>query len=190
MRPYEATLKSAIALFLTPSRVRIVREEALPPDTIILLRIAAGDAEALAVGAATIEHKPDVIRSAATFFVEQILFAPGSDSYRILGARPDATTVDLRRNMALLLKWLHPDSDAAAQHAVYATRITNAWGDLKSFEARSLYDEKLGSMSKPAKFGRSRHRPRQQTAQNRSGHLSTSAGIWAGISAFLLGRRT
>jgi hypothetical protein len=189
MRPHEATVKSAIALFLTPSRVRIVRSEALPVDTIILLRIASGDAEALALAAETTEHKSDVISSAATFFVEQILFAPGADSYRILGAHSDAPTIDLRRNMALLLKWLHPDSVTSSQHSVYATRITTAWGDLKTIEGRALYDEKLLATVKPGKSARPDRRHKRRPAQNYSDARSSSPGLWAGITAFLFGRR-
>lgn len=190
MRPHEATLKLAIALFLTPSRVRIVRADVLPLDTIILLRIASGDAEALALATEITEHKAEVIRGAATFFVEQILFAPGADSYRVLGAHSDAAVVDLRRNMAQLLKWLHPDNIASAQHSVYASRITTAWGDLKTVEGRAAYDEKLRATLKPAKSLRSVRRPKRQSQPGYSDTVAPSNGLWAGITAFLLGRRT
>ena len=52
-----------------------------------------------------------MVRLAATFFIEQILFAPHADSYRVLGASPQASASELRRNVALLLRWLHPDLD-------------------------------------------------------------------------------
>jgi DnaJ-class molecular chaperone len=82
----------------------------------------------------------DVVREAAAFFIEQVLLHPGADSYRVLGARPDAPNGELRRNMALLLKWLHPDSDRQGQRSVFATRVTRAWNDLKTPERRAAYD--------------------------------------------------
>ena len=82
----------------------------------------------------------DTVREAAAFFVEQILLYPGADSYRVLGARPDATYGELRRNMALLLRWLHPDRDRQGERAIFAARVTRAWSDLKTPERRAAYD--------------------------------------------------
>ena len=58
-----------------------------------------------------------MIREAAGFFVEQILLFPGADSYRVLGASPEATNRELRRNMSLLLRWLHPDLDPRGERS-------------------------------------------------------------------------
>lgn len=136
-------LKIAIDLMHVPSQVRLLRAEPLPDGVLVLLRIAAGDAEAEQAAAALIDRSRDVVRQAATFFIEQILFAPNADSYRVLGAGPQANAAELRRNVALLLRWLHPDLDPQAERSIFAGRVTAAWNDLKTPERRAAYDEAL-----------------------------------------------
>ena len=91
----------------------------------------------------------ETVREAAAFFIEQILFYPDADSYRVLGARPEATNGELRRNMALLLRWLHPDHDGQGARSVFARRVTRAWNDLKTQGAprrlRSIEAHSAGS---------------------------------------------
>ncbi len=134
-------LKIAIDLMHVPSQVRLVRSEPLPDGVLILLRIAAGDAEAERVGALSVDRSTEVLRQAATFFLEQILFAPNTDSYRVLGAAPQATAAELRRNVGLLLRWLHPDLDPQGSRSIFARRVTAAWNDLKTPERRAAYDQ-------------------------------------------------
>ena len=61
----------------------------------------------------------EVVQAAAAFFIEQILLKPGADSYHILGARPDAAGAELRQNLALLLRWLHPDASQNAHRSIF-----------------------------------------------------------------------
>lgn len=133
-------LKVAIDLMHVPSQVRLLRSRPLPDGVLILLRIAAGDAEAEATAAATIDRSREVIRQAAAFFIEQILLAPDADSYRVLGADPQASAVELRRNVGLLLRRLHPDLDPKGERSIFAGRVTAAWNDLKTPERRAAYD--------------------------------------------------
>src|SRR6187399_1722210 len=105
----EAALRIALDLLHVPSRVRVLRANPLPPGVPFLLRIATGDREAVEDAIKLADRSEDVVREAAAFFIEQILLCPEADSYRLLGATPDATSSELRRNMALLIKWLHPD---------------------------------------------------------------------------------
>ncbi len=104
-------LRVAIDLLHVPSQVRLVRSEPLPRGVPTLLRIAAGDDAAEREAADLTVRSRDVVRQAATFFIEQILFAPDADSYRVLGSAPQASAGELRSNVALLLQWLHPDRD-------------------------------------------------------------------------------
>ena len=90
--------------------------------------------------AESVGRSRETVREAAAFFVEQILLFPDADSYRVLGARPDATNGELRRNMALLLRWLHPDLDRLGERSVLAIRVTRAWNDLKTQQHRAAYD--------------------------------------------------
>jgi hypothetical protein len=133
-------LKLAIDLLHMPAQVRIVRSEPLPAGVVLLLRIAAGEVEAEREAETLTRRSPDTIRRAAAFFIEQILFAPEVDSYRVLGADAAASAGELRRNAALLFKWLHPDRDAHGARALFASRVTGAWNDLKTPERRAAYD--------------------------------------------------
>jgi hypothetical protein len=135
-----ASLNMAIDLVRAPSQVRLVRSAPLPDGVLTLLRIAAEDEEAISQATAATGRSRETVRQAAAFFIEQILFCPEADSYRVLGARPEASNSELRRNMALLLGWLHPDHDPHGQRSIFAGRVTHAWNDLKTQERRAAYD--------------------------------------------------
>src|SRR6201999_2352365 len=102
-------VRTAIDLIHVPSRVRIARSEPLPSGVHTLLSIAAGEQMEMSAAMASTGRSRDVIQDAAAFFIEQILLHPTADSYRVLGASSEATAAELRRNMALLMRWLHPD---------------------------------------------------------------------------------
>lgn len=148
-------LKTAIDLLHSPSRVRLIRTGPLPDDVQILLHIAAGDEESEDAAALLLDRPRTVVRQAATFFIEQVLFAPEADSYRVLGASREADAHELRRNVALLLRWLHPDRDPRDDRSVFVGRVTAAWNDVKTPERRAAYDKQL-QVSQRAVRGRSK----------------------------------
>jgi len=129
----------------------------LPAGVLDLLRIAAGDEEAIREATEVASRSRDVVGEAVAFFIEQILLSPDADSYRVLGANPEATSAELRRNMALLLRWLHPDLDPHPGRAVFVTRVTLAWNDLKTLDRRAAYD-RLRQISLTKKSRKSRAR--------------------------------
>ena len=196
MTDHGTALKIAVDLLHFPSQVRPMRSVPLPAGVLILLRIAAGDEEALSQATELAGRPSKTISEAATFFIEQILLYPGADSYRVLGARRDATNGELRRNMAMLLRWLHPDLDRQSGRSVFAARVTRAWNDLKTQERRAAYDrlqcmstvEKSltrkrggGGTSKSKRHGSNRglHHETQyasQTASRRSLHFHLERG--------------
>ena len=137
-----AALRIALDLVRVPWRVRLLKADRLPQGVPLLLRIAAGDRDAEAEAAAMTDRSAAAIHEAATFFIEQILLCPEADSYRVLGACHDADSGELRRNMALLTRWLHPDLDRQGERAVFVGRVTKAWNDLKTPDRRAAYDEK------------------------------------------------
>jgi hypothetical protein len=155
-----AALRVAVELLHMPWRVRSARSEPLPEGMQHLLEIAAGEVSNEETAGRTTGRSPDLVQQAATFFIEQVLLAPGADSYRVLGATPSATTGDLRRNMALLMRWLHPDVAREGEQAVYAARISKAWNDLKTPERRAAYDAELQQRA----AGTAPHEPAQQSA--------------------------
>jgi hypothetical protein len=134
-------LRLAIDLMHSPSQVRFLRSVPLPPDVLSLVCVAAGDEEATKAAVEETGRSREMLREAAVFFVEQLLLYPDADSYRVLGVRPDATYHELRRNMAMLLRWLHPDLDGHGERAVFASRVTRAWDTLKNKERRAAYDQ-------------------------------------------------
>ena len=168
-------LKVAIDLMHVPSQVRLFRSEPLPDGVLTLLRIAAGDAEAESSASLLIDRSRDTLRAAATFFIEQILFAPNSDSYRVLGTSRDASAAELRRNVALLLRWLHPDLDHQSERSIFVGRVTAAWNDLKTPQRRAAYDDLLqhsnaGQRSRPGAPKSRFARYRVGKAANKSSH--------------------
>ncbi len=186
-------LRAAIDLVNVPSRTRTARSEPLPAGVQTLLLIAAGEetVEIVSAVAATARSR-DVIERAAGFFIEQILLAPDADSYRVLGVTPDADNAELRRNMALLMRWLHPDLDLKGERSTYAHRVTLAWNDLKTAERRLAYDARsrsssVGSRRKSKRLLRGKRTPsyvRQHTHSRRPGLLQRLVG-WMGALAQL-----
>jgi hypothetical protein len=138
-------IKTALALLHLPANLRRVRREPLPDDIEILLRIAAGDETAENAAAQIVDRPRQTVREAAVFYIEQVLLHREADCYRVLGANPSATMHDLRRNMALLLTWLHPDKNPTGDRAALAARVTGAWTMLRAPDRRAAYDAGLAT---------------------------------------------
>ena len=155
-------LKIAIDLLHVPARVPKVRAEPLPQGVPLLLRIAADDREALRMAVRILDRTPGTVRDAATFFIEQALLCPEADSYRVLGATSATSSRELRRNMALLIRWLHPDSNPSGRRSVFVNRITRAWDDLKTPERRAAYDQEMWARDQKKSAGRHLGRQRRR----------------------------
>ncbi len=151
-----AAVRVAIDLVHVPSRVRRVRDAPLPDGIETLLRVAAGDESVEAAAALAVGRPRELVRKAAAFYIEQILLCPDADSYRVLGADATATAPELRRNMALLLRWLHPDMDRHGVRSLFAGRVTQAWETLKTPERRAAYDQQRSAHEAKARSSRGR----------------------------------
>jgi hypothetical protein len=134
-------LRAAMNLLHFPSQAALIRAGPLPEGVVILLRIAAGDAEVTTEASTSVGRSRETVREAAAFFLEQVLLHSDSDSYRVLGVTREASYPELRRNMSLLLQWLHPDIERRELRSVLATRVTRAWNDLKTRDRRAAYDQ-------------------------------------------------
>jgi hypothetical protein len=163
MRGSEA-FAAALALRENPRLVRAARACPLPKGVTLLLEAAAGDKSALAAGAAKTGRSETSLSKAAGFFIEQILLSPDADSYRILGASAADTEEVLRRHMALMMRWLHPDAVANGgpveplNRSIYATRVVEAWANLKTPERRASYDGAQAVKARQSASGPSAHR--------------------------------
>lgn len=133
-----SALRAAFDLLAAPSRRRQLRKTPLPNDIVLLLRIVADDLEAIEASARHVQKSPKQLREAAAFYIEQVMLAPQADSYRVLGARRDAPTAELRRHLGYLCKWLHSDRETA--RSVFLLRVTQAWNNVKTPERRQAYD--------------------------------------------------
>ena len=171
-----AALRLALDLFHVPWRAKMLRSEPLPRGVPLLLRMVGGDNEAELLAERAMGRSGNVLRDAAAFFIEQILLHPEADNYRVLGATPDATVAELRRNMALLMAWLHPDRTPRAERSALVARVTRAWNDLKTPDRRAAYDEAQRRRSTRARSFRVKRRNVSLPARGR-------------ILSFLLGRR-
>src|SRR5690349_5370437 len=126
----------ALELLRRPALVRAVRAAPLPLGMIGLLEVAAGDLEAIASAREATGAHPERLVEAACFFVEQILLTHRADHYRVLGANHTTSTADLRRHMALLMRWIHPDiqgkntKNGQVDRSVFVGRVTSAWQTL------------------------------------------------------------
>jgi hypothetical protein len=166
---HASALEAALYLTQFPAQVRLIRSRPLPDGVEVLLRIAAHDDEAIKQASEWLGRSPETVRQAAAFFIEQILFCPEANSYRVLGATKDASNGELRRNMALLLRWLHPDLDPHGERSVFARRVTLAWNDLKTKERRDAYDQsrRLSATQQSSARKRPRTRAKDQAKSYR-----------------------
>lgn len=144
-----AAVAAAVAIADRPAQVRLARRGSLPSGMPLLIAVAARDVHAIRQVTEHTSLSPAKLQHAASFFIEQILFHDENDSYRILGATPEATALEIRRNMALLMRWVHPDLDTTYgkgqsnfSKSLYAGLVTRAWEDLKTAQRRQDYDSR------------------------------------------------
>lgn len=161
--PPPTALEVALTLVERPALVKRASRMPLPPEITFLLEVAAGESTALHSAQRMAMRSQGALRTAATFFIEQLLFIQNADSYRVLGCKRDAPRGQLRRHMALLVKWLHPDCHERAcretviDRSVFVHRVTQAWEDLKNPERRAAYDRTLEQSSRSAENRRRLH---------------------------------
>jgi len=121
----------ALAVFRRPALVRSVQDAPLPEGMITVIRIAAG-AE---VNAGFISPKrarnAEEAHEAAVFFLQQVLFLPHSDNYRLLGLKPGVGAEHVREHKRWLLKWLHPDRNHNKWESALFQRVAKAAEELE-----------------------------------------------------------
>src|SRR5690606_17343568 len=144
--PATDILETALALHRAPGERFRLRERPLPPGVVHLIEIAGGAPGALRAAAEDLGEPEALLLDASRFYLEQMLFAdPDADAYRVLGVARDAPTEEIRRHHRLLQRWLHPDRAHAGDAAVFATRVNQAWSQLRAPEARAAYDARLAA---------------------------------------------
>ena len=127
-QPHVINLALDLARMPTLARSSVVPP--LPPNIIELMRIAAASPEACQAAVAQTGEPRHVLIEAARFYLQQVLFRPDADCYRILGIQPAAPRATAREHMRWLLEWLHPDRNNNSWDAVYAERVLKAWREV------------------------------------------------------------
>ena len=157
--PRSDALAAAISMLECPHATKLARSSRLPEGVTFLLEIAAGEAPALGNAAQLTGRTEATLQKAAGFFIEQVLLSPDGDSYRILGSDRGAPVAELRRNMALIMRWLHPDlasdgpsSSSLLDRSLFASRITQAWETVKTDERRAAYNTSLAAKQSPPRL--------------------------------------
>jgi hypothetical protein len=109
----------------------------LSPNIIELMRIAAANPEACRDAVAQTGEPRHVVIEAARFYLQQVLFRPDADCYRMLGIAPAASRATAREHMRWLLEWLHPDRNTNnnSWDTVYAERVLKAWREVSNGSA-------------------------------------------------------
>ena len=124
----------ALDLARMPALARSRGAPAIPANIIELMQIAAGSPEACETAVAKTGEPTRVVIEAARFYLQQVLFRPDANCYRILGIAPTASRATARNHMRWLLEWLHPDRNKNSWDAVYAERVLKAWREVSGSE--------------------------------------------------------
>jgi hypothetical protein len=129
-RPH--VIELALDLARMPALARTSVVPPIPPNIIELMKIAAASPEACQAAVAKTGEPTPVVIEAARFYLQQLLFRQGADSYRILGIQPTDARATARDHMRWLLEWLHPDRNNGSWDAVYAERVLKAWREVST----------------------------------------------------------
>lgn len=124
----------------------------LPESMGVLLRLAAGTSPADVSPAIVPLASSNDLRTAALFFIEQVLFRHDANYFRVLGVNPGASLEQIKEHHRLLMRLFHPDRenqlvDAGSEwKEAYATRANLAYNTLRDADSRGRY---LAGMKSP-----------------------------------------
>ena len=131
-----AALDFALELTRTPMLATAMQARPLPPDTIVLIRIAAGCEETTLAAAKLAGLPSQTVKEASTLYLQKVLFASSGDCHRVLGVAPGAPRKVMREHMKWLMRWLHPDRDPDEWESIYAARVLQAWREASALKSR------------------------------------------------------
>lgn len=137
-------LALALALYRAPNQRHALRTMALPHDIGLVLQLASAPQPLLHNTANEVGETEGTIVEASRFYLQQALFQPDANAYRLLGLLEDATPERIREHHRLLQRWLHPDRRGEDWEALFAMRVNWAWAHLRSEAARHAYDIECG----------------------------------------------
>lgn len=133
-------LELALALHQAPIQRFALRDRPLPNNIGVALQLASATQPQLEQAATRFSESEQTLVEAARFYLQQVLFEPGTDAYRILGLAPNADFQQIRQHHIWLQRWLHPDRRGEDWEAALATKVNWAWQQLRSERVRAAYD--------------------------------------------------
>jgi hypothetical protein len=180
-----------IALDMTsrPLLIREVQRAPLPPGVREVIRLATGSEDELDQAGKRRGRDAKALRQAAVLFLQQALFHPGADNYRLLGLTQGATAEEIRDHRRLLLKLLHPDRNPSSWEQMLFQQVIGAAADLEKRVARSPNGTALIAppQQKQRKRARVHRLPTLRRSQPPRWRARLRAYLWrATIAAILL----
>lgn len=121
-----AAVRAAISLSQGGGAGRYIRGP-LPEGMDELLRLVMERAE---------DEASSRRREAVWLFLKEVVFHDAADDYRLLAAKPGASSRELRQNRRLLLQWLHPDVSPTGGDTRLLQRLNDAWQRIERGEGR------------------------------------------------------
>ena len=183
-------LDFALELARAPTLARAMSAQALPPDTLVLIRIAAGCNDTILQASEVTGATSVQLREAAVLYLQKVLFAAGSDCHRILGVSSDASRSTMREHMRWLMQWLHPDHDPDEWESVFAERVLTAWREAKTTHSDKQAEEGAALQHPPKRSRRIRQRwvavPIEQAPWWRSRQIRVAFLVLAGVVGLTL----
>ena len=134
-----SAVNDAINVYRQPSRLHGLWQHGLPDDVLLVIKIAAGDADTITSSAKSNNVEEVSLREAADFYLRQMFLHAGNSRHRLLGLELEAELGVVQIHRRWLLKWLHPDRAASKWKAAYFETISSA--------SSSLIDELRGTVS-------------------------------------------
>jgi hypothetical protein len=119
-------LDVALDMMQRPLLAKNAQRTPLPEGVLQLIRIAAGSEEDIVWASRTRARADAEIREAAVTILQQVLFCPGADNFRLLGLGSSATAEELHEHRRWLLKWLHPDRNPNKWESQLFQRVSQA----------------------------------------------------------------
>jgi hypothetical protein len=151
----EPAIVEALDLFKQPAKARSMHRHQLPPDMLTVIKIAAGDQQTTEAWVESCGEKSEVLRQAASFFLQQTIAKSGHDGLRTLGLSIEATKDDIRLHKRWLLKWLHPDRNTSKWETNLFHRVSSVAQTLEMAEIDVIIAKRAVTPSalKPPKHG-------------------------------------
>ena len=118
-----------------------------------ILRLATGKALPEIESLNFRKTDPEELRKAAVFYIEQACLDGEKDPYRVLGLNPYAESHNIRLHYHFLMLLFHPDRVEAtiSWRGIYATRVNEAYHQLRRSSSRQVYDRELAAKGKQKK---------------------------------------